>query len=637
MTRIKLYILLFFLALCLPLSFVIWRTYAGVAQEELGQLRFFAETRLDEMEQELAELVQREEDRSVEEYGHRLTTGGEETQPSPLADLPREAFILGYLQNNPDGSLQTPLVADLRQVPPSRRALVDQLQEANRIFNQKKYALPPAAAPEKSASILAKKESPSPKSFADRYLAPPRDKMAKDVLGQKSIRLEELTPGQAANIDKDEAWRSRASGATDRMASSAEEREDSRQVRQEQRSATAPAPMAAEAAPAGQSPSMDAQRRFQVEVAPLQSVFIDDARVFIFRRVVINDRIFRQGFVLQLAPFLEHLARTHFDPHPMADFTRLRLSVVHGDPEDGTAPEAAPMVAARTFPAPFNFIHAAVSGNGAPASAARRALNAALIALGAIMILGLLAIYHSVQAVVDLSERRSQFVSAVTHELKTPLTNIRMYVEMLEQGIASTPEREQRYLGIIGSESARLSRLINNVLELSRLEKKQRQVHMRPGRLEEVLAEVRAVMAPKLAQEGFELIFRAEGLPEFAFDREALLQILINLVENSIKFGRTESRRRIVVSARIEPSEVRIAVADTGPGIARGALKKVFDDFYRPDNALTRTTGGTGIGLALVRKLAQAMGGRVEAANNDGPGCTITVTLPFSAGGSGSD
>jgi signal transduction histidine kinase len=631
MKRLKLYLLFFCLALCLPLSYVIWRTYAGVAQEELGQLRFFAETRLDEMEQELAELVRREEGRSVEEYGHTLAPSGQAAQPSPLADEPRETFILGYLQNNPDGSLQTPLVADVRQVPASRRVMVGQLQEVNRIFNQKKYALPPSAEPEPPVPILTKKEAPSKKSFADRYLAPTESKTAKSALGQKSVRVEELTLGQATNIAKDEGLRAKERSEQDRIAASDEQAKGKAQALEEHRSASAPPALAAGAAPAGQRPEAEVQKRFQVEVAPLQSVFIGDDRVFIFRRVVINDRVFRQGFVLQLETFLEHLAQTHFTPHPLASFTHLRLSVLRAGQGEEAAQTAGPVVTARTFPAPFNFIQATVSGNGAPPSPARKLLNASLVALGAIMVLGLLAIYHSVRAVVDLSERRSQFVSAVTHELKTPLTNIRMYVEMLEQGIAATPEREQTYLGIIGSESARLSRLINNVLELSRLEKKQRRIDMQPGRLEEVLAEVRAVMAPKLAQEGFELILQAEGLPKFAFDREALLQIMINLLENSIKFGRTQPQRRIAVSAQIVRTEVHIAVSDSGPGIAKGALEKVFDDFYRADNALTRTTSGTGIGLALVRKLVQAMGGHVAAANNAGPGCTITVSLPFNA------
>jgi signal transduction histidine kinase len=636
MKRLKLYILFFCLALSLPLSYVIWRTYAGVAQEERSQLRFFAETLFDQMEQELGELVRREEGRAVDEYRHTLADADNRAQTSPLAALPKESFILGYLQNNPDGSPQTPLVADLKGVPPQNQARVEALQEANRIFNQKKYALPASAEPAGPAPVVAQQVSKAPKSFADRYLAPSESKATQKTLGQKSVRVEEITSRQAANLAQDEGIRLKEHVEQELAASSAADKDRETSVRKAEAPLTPPAPGAAGAAPGKQRALSEEQRRFQVEVTPLQSVFIDDDRIFIFRRVVIDDQVFRQGFIIAIAPFLRHLAQAHFDPHPMADFTRLSLMVTnHGGRNEvesaGAGSPANPVVATRNFPAPFNFIHAAVLGESAPASATRRVLNAALIALGAVMLIGLLAIYHSVRSVVDLSERRSQFVSSVTHELKTPLTNIRMYVEMLEQGIAATPEREQAYLGIIGSESSRLSRLINNVLELARLEKKQRRVQMQPGRLEEVLAEVREVMAPKLTQEGFELTIHADTVPEFAYDREAMIQILINLLENSIKFGRNAPQRRITISAQACDGEVAIAVADTGPGIARQALKKVFDDFYRADNALTRATSGTGIGLALVRQLTQAMGGRVAASNNPGPGCTITVTLPLNA------
>ncbi|MFZ1983109.1 MAG: HAMP domain-containing sensor histidine kinase [Desulfatitalea sp.] len=635
MKRLKIYLLFFCLALSLPLSYVIWRTYAGVAQEERSQLRFFAETLFDEMEQELGELVRREESRAVDEYRHTLAEADDRAQTSPLAALPKESFILGYLQNNPDGSPQTPLLEDLKRVPPQYQARVESLQEANQVFNQKKYALPASAEPAGPAPVVAQQVAKEPKSFADRYLAPSESKVAKKAFGQKSVRVEEITSRQAANLAQDEV-RLKQRVEQEQAVPSATDKDKEAAVRKAEAPLTRPVPSTAGAAAGMQRSLSEEQRRFQVEVTPLQSVFIDDDRIFIFRRVVIDDQVFRQGFILEIAPFLRHLAQAHFDPHPMADFTRLSLMVMnHGSRNEvetaGAGSPAGPLVATRNFPAPFNFIHAAVLGDSAPVSATRRALNAALIALGAVMLIGLLAIYQSVRAVVDLSERRSQFVSAVTHELKTPLTNIRMYVEMLEQGIAATPEREQAYLGIIGSESARLSRLINNVLELARLEKKQRRVQMQPGRLEEVLAEVRAVMAPKLDQEGFTLTVQADTVPEFAYDREAMIQILINLLENSIKFGRNAPQRSITISAQAYDGEVAISVADTGPGIARQALKKVFDDFYRADNALTRATSGTGIGLALVRQLTQAMGGQVVAANNPGTGCTITVTLPLNA------
>ena len=243
------------------------------------------------------------------------------------------------------------------------------------------------------------------------------------------------------------------------------------------------------------------------------------------------------------------------------------------------------------------------------------------------MFLGLLAIYQSSRTIVEMSERRSQFVSSVTHELKTPLTNIRMYIEMLEQGIASTPEREQEYLTILNSESTRLSGLINNVLELAKLEKKQRHFNMQEGQLQDLLAEVKGIMGQKLNQEGFTLDIQASGIPLFMYDREVLIQIMINLIENSIKFGRKSVTKHIVIKADTKDQQVRIAVSDTGPGIPQRELKKIFGDFYRVDNDLARSTGGTGIGLALVKKFITAMEGKVYAVNNDGPGCTITLLL----------
>jgi len=147
--------------------------------------------------------------------------------------------------------------------------------------------------------------------------------------------------------------------------------------------------------------------------------------------------------------------------------------------------------------------------------------------------------------------------------------------------------------------------------------------------LAEVVAEVETVMAEKLKQDGFSLTVQLGDTPPFKYDREVMIQVLINLIENSMKFGKSEAERDIQIRAGLEGSHVKIMVSDTGPGIPRHALKKVFNDFYRVENALTRTTRGTGIGLALVKKFVQLMGGTVTAANNSGPGCTITLSLPL--------
>jgi signal transduction histidine kinase len=135
-------------------------------------------------------------------------------------------------------------------------------------------------------------------------------------------------------------------------------------------------------------------------------------------------------------------------------------------------------------------------------------------------------------------------------------------------------------------------------------------------------------MSEKLKQEGFTLNVDSGRMRPFKYDREVMIQVLINLIENSMKFGKSVSGREIRIRIRQEDAEVKIMVMDKGPGIPRHALKKIFNDFYRVDNSITQTTRGTGIGLALVKKFVDLMGGSVNAANNDGPGCTITISLP---------
>ena len=635
MRRLKILILIFFLTVSLPLAYVAWQSYQSLAQEEQAQLRFFSEALFDEMEKELAGLVAREENRAVDEYHSILDRGREGLQKSPLSLPPKEGYILGYLQNNPDGSFQSPMVPDLGRVSKDKRELVSRLKETNTVFNRKKFDLSKKpAAPEPKLKVSAEEEARRKKKalFADRYISKQKTEDQKSSLGRKSVRKEKITPRQAMRISKEEISLLESTDEAEQLASApAAAKSDMGKVTDNLQQRLDYGRTRAATGSAGREDDLS----FQVEVAPLQSIFISKGRFFVFRRIAINNQIYRQGFVLEADSFIRYLAVTHFDPQPMSRFTGLSLQVQENGTKreiltSGAQSDASEVITRRTFPAPFDFLSAMLTASSAPPSPARKTLGIALWALGFFMMAGLVAIYKSTRTVVDLSERRSQFVSTVTHELKTPLTNIQMYIEMLEQGIAATPEREQDYLKILNSESSRLSRLINNVLELSKLEKKQRHFDLRNGRLDEVVTEVRTVMAHKLDQEGFEWVVEQDhDLPEFAFDREVLIQVLINLIENSIKFGGSHPEKRITVSARAQDGWACLAVSDTGPGIPRRAQKKVFDDFYRVDNKLTRATGGTGIGLALVKKFIVAMGGRVVAANNTGAGCTITVKLPL--------
>ena len=626
MKKLRFYMIVFAVLVSLPLAFVAWRTYAALDREAGAQMRFFAERLLDQIEAELGDLVRREENRPVDEYRHTLVYDGAPV-PSPLAGVPAEGFIAGYFQNNPDGSFQTPLVEDPQVAPAEFDERVRRLQAVNAIFNRRKHgAQPPPPAPAEAQEVVQGAEKVQ-SSFADRFIRTPEHRKTKAILGQQQPRLEEITPGQALNLTRQES-------APQKL-----QQEQSKNGGAQRYSAVSPArgplTVAADAGrPPAESAAVPIDDRFQVEVAPLQAVAIDGEQVFVFRRVGIGGRIYRQGFVIRLEAFIDHLLATYYDPQPIARYTRLTLNAAgrtatRGRNPGGDVAPASIRLAERTFPAPFGFLGARMEAMSLPPSPARQALTLALALLCIVLAAGLAAIYRSARAVLDLSERRSRFVSAVTHELKTPLTNIRMYVEMLDQGIAATPQREQEYLGVLAAESARLSGLIDNVLELSRLEKRTRRFTLRQGDLSDVLNEVQSLMAAPLAREGFELKIEAGRVPLFAYDRDVLVQILINLMENSLKFSRQAPKKRVVIAARADGDRVTLSVCDSGPGIPKRALKRIFDDFYRVDGDLARTTGGTGLGLALVKKFAAAMGGRVWAANNDGPGCTIGLSLPI--------
>ncbi len=630
MKKLRLTMIVFAILISIPLSVVAWRTYGALDRESRSQVRFFSEQLLDEIETWLADLVRREEDRAVDEYQYQMVTADGQSITSPLAGIPAEAYILGYFQNNPDGSFQTPLMEGGKNVSPLLLKRVAMLKRLNAGFNRCKRD-PRATTP--SVSVASSSEpfrKMAKSSFAGRFLKTETRKKSKAVLGQKEARVEEITVGQAMNLARqDSAPQGSAMEEklidAERIAARAAPSGD---VRRPQRSI--------DRARQDGGPSRPALSisRFQVEVAPLQAVTLDNGEVFVFRRIVIDGQIYRQGAVIELGAFLDHLLTTFYDSQPISEYARLVLNAAgvkaSRDLLKGNTEASLPTgrLAERTFPAPFDFLSAEMQLMSLPPSPARQVLSLTLAALGIVMVAGLGMIYRHARAVLDFSERRSRFVSTVTHELKTPLTNIRMYIEMLEQGIAPSPEREREYLDVLSSESARLSGLIENVLELSRLEKQTRRFVLSDGDLNDVLADAQASMAERLSREGFNLTIDKADLPVFAYDREVLVQVLINLMENSIKFGRHLAEKKIRIKVRALEKWVRIDVSDTGPGIPKSSLKKIFDEFYRVDDTLSRTVGGTGIGLALVRKLILALGGRVSAANNRGGGCTMIIELP---------
>jgi len=241
---------------------------------------------------------------------------------------------------------------------------------------------------------------------------------------------------------------------------------------------------------------------------------------------------------------------------------------------------------------------------------------------------GLFALYRMVYVTVTFADRRNNFVAAVSHELKTPLTAIRMYGEMLRDDMVPTEAKRREYYATITAESERLSRLIDNVLEFSRIEQGTREMNLVAGAIGPVIAESAALLEPHAREQGFAIEVKvAPDLPAVRFDRDALLQVIFNLVDNALKYARNANDRVIRLDARQVGDSVVLSVRDRGPGVPADHLPKIFEPFYRGQKEMTRTAKGTGIGLALVKGLCERMGAVVMGRNGRDGGFEVLLTF----------
>jgi signal transduction histidine kinase len=246
-------------------------------------------------------------------------------------------------------------------------------------------------------------------------------------------------------------------------------------------------------------------------------------------------------------------------------------------------------------------------------------------------VLGLTAVGFGGRALVDLSERRIRFVSAVTHELRTPLTSLRLYLDLLTSGMVTDPETQREYLGTLSSESDRLNRLIENVLDFARLEKRTARAVLRPTPVAELLDAVQTTWADRLAADGKELVVVSTLSPGQAVrtDPRVAAQVVGNLIDNARKYSREAADPRVWVWAKPGPrGRVLIEVEDRGPGVPAVERRGIFRAFRRGRDADT-TAGGAGLGLALAKQWSGLLGGDLDYRPADGGvGACFRLELP---------
>lgn len=226
-----------------------------------------------------------------------------------------------------------------------------------------------------------------------------------------------------------------------------------------------------------------------------------------------------------------------------------------------------------------------------------------------------------------LQELRSTSVATVAHELRTPLASMRMLVDTLREGRCRTEEQRREYLDLIAAENLRLSRLTDNFLTHSRLDRGQHAFTFAPVAGRSVIDQAVTALRARLHAPGCEFTLDVvEPLPELTADRDGLLTVLTNLLENALKY--TGDEKRISLRVRSTAEHVIFTVVDNGVGLTRAERKQVFEPFFQADQKLSRAREGCGLGLAIVREIVTAHRGVIEVESESGKGSVFTVTLP---------
>jgi len=264
------------------------------------------------------------------------------------------------------------------------------------------------------------------------------------------------------------------------------------------------------------------------------------------------------------------------------------------------------------------------------ASISNRFLRTYFLILGALSLLmmgGMWLTFRNVSRELALAKLKSDFVSNVSHELRTPLALIRLYAETLELGRLSSPARQHEYHEIIRKESERLTGLINNILDFSRIEAGKKEYSFRETDMAELVRTTLDSYRFEIEQNGFQLEETIEGgLPTVQVDREAIARSLLNLVNNAVKYS--SSRKYLGVHLYRHNGIVKLEVVDHGIGIPANELPKIFEKFYRVGDPLVHNTKGSGLGLSLVRHMVQAHGGEVAVESTPGKGSKFIISLP---------
>ena len=654
--RLRNLLALFFIALAVPTVVLIWQAYGQLKWEAFHQHRGVAEELTQRIDSQLNDMIRVADSRSFADYSFLVVSGDPNAkfvQRSPLSTYPVAASlpsVLGHFQVDSQGAFSTPLlpavgtkVGDLGISDSEfaeRQKLARDIQEVladNRLVQSPAIAGlrrtlgKEAAAP---ASILEAEEKDKADTFRDY------DQAVFDELSQRENKGEKV--GTFAFNDALDMKSEDAKQEVPEQQGLAGEVESSpgRSKRREQIALPESAQPAEEEKIANlAAPSSLRISTFESEIDPLEFSLLDSGHFVLYRKVWRDGERYIQGFVVDQAAFLQDTIGAQFMGTALSTMGNLNVayegvmingfsgSSYRGYSSSATEFDGELLYRSR-LTAPLNSLELIFSINHLPAGAGAGVLGWVTLVLLLVFLGGFTAMYRVGLSQINLARQQQDFVASVSHELKTPLTSIRMYGEILKEGWADE-EKRQRYYEFIHDESERLSRLISNVLQLASISRNEPQFDMQQVAVAELMANTESKISNQVERAGFELRFvQDESVNDatISIDEDCFTQIIINLVDNAIKFSKDATEKAVEVRCkRVANGQVEFSVRDFGPGVPRDQMKKIFELFYRSESELTRETVGTGIGLAIVYQLTTAMGGSVDLINVD-PGAEFRIT-----------
>jgi signal transduction histidine kinase len=512
---------------------------------------------------------------------------------SPLAEIPDRAFVLGYFQIEPDGQFASPMlpgpdepVDALHLTPALARA--EQLRALNRDLE------------DSEGVVVAAREQPQPQQVQQQaqQQAVPEDVQIQRALDQQSIARQR----KHALVDSDtNAFDPDLEQLSNFLAAGNVGNDD------------------------GATSLDDA---LDVRVTSFVAEAIGES-LRLIRTVEIGGQRWLQGLVVDRRALERWLEQEVLGSPELSGFVSLEW-----DASGSTDAEAGRWT--HQFAAPFSELQvtAALGPVDALGSTSARIVLGLGLGLALALLIVLIAVERTLAGLHARARERERIVAAVTHELRTPLTSIRMYSEMLEQGVVVDPDRQRSYHRTIRAEAERLSRLVDQVLTLARLDggggggpKLVEQAER--ARLDGIVASVVELLEPQAAARGLAIEVELDDAAAGAIlARDALTQILTNLVDNALKFT-PSAGAAVQIRARREGDHLLLALRDRGPGVEAQVLPHMFEPFVRGHRESEQAVPGTGMGLAVVRSLVDELGGEVWGHNREDGGFKVEVSLPF--------